>query len=170
MTKPRSVELGLVEWSSYSEEPNELPVIGFDDVWSIIERNSDDLLAILVFSPSTGPGVGFLDLGSLKQLSPPVLREVKHRSYYGGHMSVFYKFRSESSLAAELTALFHGEQRLGNFDDESFGLEEQPQLSLRNLLATLEPNVVILTLAHDADPVYLLGQMDTIKLTSSERK
>ncbi|MEJ2182860.1 MAG: hypothetical protein P8Y66_05005 [Nitrospirota bacterium] len=162
----------FLECTSYSENNpqgyDDLPVF-HRDVWPLIENNIDSIETIYIFPPhEEEPEV--IEKEIIKNLYREQLRwrNVKHRSYYGGHLDVYFR-TSDLSFISRLISLWRQPCPLMN-TVEDLKIEDYKIIFLRNITKEMDESYVLFGFGHDGDPLYLFGQVNTLATIADEKR
>lgn len=153
----------------YSDEPL------FDrQLWPLFLTNRQAIGSVFLFRHelSTVPAEFFGDyelishnivaVGPLGRLSSEKLEALEYLSFFGGHLSVLYQTRNEDSFVPQLCRLYPQPGRLSNDAIDTLGLEDSARFELGAFVGTLSDDMLLVSFAHDADPLYIFGEKLTL--------
>ena len=101
-----------------------------------------------------------IDLGPMSSLPTQLLNDLRHRSFYGGHLNVLYKADSEDFLA-KLCRLWPTSGTISDQVD-ALGLQEMESDFLTNFLSSIPERYLVAAFGHDADPLYIFGSFPAL--------
>lgn len=166
--------MNFLELTSYIDE--EQGYDGFpdftDDVWPLLTRKAEEIEGLFLFHSSRGVGWAghyevvmgrIVRLKSLNELTKDELGKIEHWSFYGGHLNVLFRVSSESSLLRELCN-FYPSVNLSSDDVDQLALKQESLAELRAFTAALPQELVFFSFAHDADPLYVFGHLETLRV------
>jgi hypothetical protein len=99
-------------------------------------------------------------LGPFRMIPAKQMPEVKARSFSGGHLDVFYKCKDEPFLSA-LIRLWPLPAQLSD-DSGTLRLDPLKLSAVEKLLSSIQDPYVLVSFAHDGDPMYLFGLRRTL--------
>ncbi len=145
-----------------------------EDVWPAIEQRASSIsrvyylhsrfsqsrqLELLTDRSGLLPGKT-TDLGPFGELSPAQLKVVRHLSWYGGNLNVFFR-TADATFLKQLIDLWPQEGRIVAVKDLELGEAVEPSLLV--LLESTSEEEVLFAFAHDADPMFLLGRAEVLE-------
>lgn len=154
--------IDYLECTSYSKDNpqgyDDVPVF-HKDVWPLIENNIKAIETIYVFEPTEEePMIYKRDI--IDSLYPEQLEHIAHRSYYGGHLDVYYKTNS-ISLIYRLINLWQHPCILKS-TAEALKIDNYKIFFIRNVISEMAETSALFGFGHDGDPLYLFGHKNTL--------
>ena len=169
----------------YYDEPDFL-----EDVWPFFLENSSEFESVYLFKNSYFGGQRYwqrrfgkqlgvtlkgrsepqiIDLGPMTSLSPPLLDDLRHRSFYGGHLNVLYRTNTQGSLIARLCEFWPSPGTL-NDKFENLGLANIERDFLLDFLSSVSEQHFLAAFGHDADPLYVFGNLRVLTRLAGREK
>jgi hypothetical protein len=158
-----------LELSSFNEQNPS----GYDDfpdfisdIWPFLISHRDSIKEVVLQKStlerlfSFGKINGFQKLGAMGGLQNHELSKLKHRSFYGGHLSAIYQ-TTDKNLVTRLCRFWRKGPRIIKFDDIP-GVTPEFAETIVELIVS-DKSCVCISFAHDADPMYLFGNIKTFQ-------
>ena len=143
------------------------------DVWPLLKREAKEIDGVFLFRNDSSSSVRLMGhyqiiteniicIGSADELTDHELSKLEHWSFYGGHLTVLYRVSTESSLLRELCNLYPS-THLSSDDIDQLGLRQESLMELRAFVAASPKEFLHFSFAHDADPLYIFGELETLR-------
>ena len=102
-------------------------------------------------------GIQIFDIGPITRLPPALLKDLRHRSFYGGQLNVLYRIVNKEVMA-RLCGLWPSPGTLtDNFKE--LGLKQEELDLLLTFLANNLDDCFFVAFGHDADPLNIFGSL-----------
>lgn len=159
----------FLECTSWSDENPQ----GYDDVprfrkhiWPLLmEGNVQAIETIYVFRPYEEEPVMY-EKDSFAGYGYSA--EMEHKSYYGGHLDIFYKTRDRAFIS-KLVNLWLRPCTLEN-SEEKLSIKEIKLKFLERTIKEMGKEFVLFGFGHDADPLYLFGEKSLLTAIAEEKQ
>lgn len=143
------------------------------DVWPLIRRKAKEVKSVFLFWNDVSSSLGWAGhyemvtakimlIRPMAELTDDELSGIEHLSYYGGHFNVLYHVSTESLLIRELCNLYPTLD-LSSDDVDQLGLGQESFTEFRAFTAALPKELIQFSFAHDADPLYIFGERETLE-------
>lgn len=143
------------------------------DIWPLLRRSAKEIDGVFLFRNHRSRGFGWLGpyqvvsqnivrIQPMAELTDDELDKIKLWSFYAGHLNVLYSATSESSLVRELCRIYPTFS-LSSDDIDQLALDPEPLTELRAFTAALPKEVVHFAFAHDGDPLFMFGELETLR-------
>lgn len=148
------MEVVWVKLTAYSEtDPfgyKEFPDF-VKDVWALMSSNRKFFTQVYEITDE----FTIISWGSLSEIPSEKIDCIRDRSYYSGHLSVFYKINSRETID-KLVKLWPYKNII-QYSSENIRMDTKHKEIIDALLKNLHVDEVLIGFAHDADPMYLIG-------------
>ena len=167
--------MNLLELTAYIPEPEgyaDLPDFE-SDVWPLLRRKGQEIENLFLFINDNSRSLAWpghfelvtrniLRIRSMDELTDRELDRLQVLSFYGGHLNVVYRVPAESSLLLELCSMYPL-VKLSSDDIDPLGLNQQSLSELGAFTAALPKELLHFSFSHDADPLYVFGDLETLR-------
>jgi len=144
-----------------------------DHIWPLLTSKRKEIESLYLFRNDDSSSLSWpghyevvtrriVRVNSMNALTDHELSRIEHLSFYGGHLNVLYRISTGSSLLSDLCNLFPV-VRLSSDDVEQIALDEESLAELRAFTAAMPPELLCFSFAHDADPLYIFGQLEALR-------